>query len=291
MKRKYLGIILMACAAALLAVSNILMKVIPQRTNLLPHHMAIWRFTIAAPLAWLFYLARGRKKQLLPKRPWQLIALGGVFAIANFCAVFALDRLSSSLYVIIVYIYPSLVVLYSLISGRSIPRLYWIGVPLTFIGLFLVAFQLDSDLSMDMLGFVISIVNAVAMAAYVLLSEKFLKNVGNKTLGTNWMMLGAMLSGWLVLPLLGIRTPNTQVGWVLLLSLGVIGTALPILLMNLGIQMLGAARGSVIITLQPVLVVLLSTIFLGDALSLQQWVGGVLVISAIALLQASKNRR
>ena len=290
MKLNYLGIILMACAAALLAVSNILMKVIPQRTNLLPQHMAIWRFTIAAPLSWMFYLLSGRRPQMMLKRPWRLIALGGVFAVANFCAVFALDRLPSSLYVIIIYIYPSLVVLYALISGRSIPRFYWIGVPLTFIGLFLVAFRPGSNLSVDPLGFVITLVNAVAMTVYVLLSEKFLKDVGSKILGINWMMLGAMLSGWLVLPLLGIRAPNTMPGWVLLLSLGVFGTALPLVLMNLGIQMLGAARGAVIVTLQPVLAVLMSTIFLGDDLSPQQWAGGALVISAIVLLQSSKDR-
>jgi drug/metabolite transporter (DMT)-like permease len=60
--------------------------------------------------------------------------------------------------------------------------------------------------------------------------------------------------------------------------------------MNVSLKKLGAARGSLIITLQPVLTVLMAMVFLNESLTLQQWVGGGLVILAIILLQRSPDR-
>jgi len=77
------------------------------------------------------------------------------------------------------------------------------------------------------------------------------------------VLTGAMMAGLIMILLLGCRAPSSWRGWLLLLSFGVLGTLIPILLMNIGLQQIGAARASVIITLQPVLTVIFSTLFLG----------------------------
>lgn len=290
MNRRYLGFLLLVLSAALLAVSVILMKTIPQVTNLAPKDVAIWRFTVAAPVLWLVSLLRRTSATSQPTRPIRFLLLGVVYAIASFSASFALDRLSSSLYVIIVFLYPSMVVLYSIFTGRSVPRLVWFGLPLTLIGLFLVAYDFDAKLSMDLVGFIITLMNAVVMAAYLILSEKFFRNGGDKLTGTNWVMTGAMGAGLIMVLFLGFHFPDSLYGWILVLTFGIVATMLPILAMNIGLQYIGAARGSVVITLQPVLTVLLSTLFLHERLSPQQWVGGLLVIAAVVILQLSGDR-
>jgi len=65
------------------------------------------------------------------------------------------------------------------------------------------------------------------------------------------------------------------------------------LLVNIGLQLVGAARGSVIISLQPVFAILFSTLFMGESLSAQQWLGGGLVLAAVLILHlsADHNRR
>jgi len=97
------------------------------------------------------------------------------------------------------------------------------------------------------------------------------------------------LMGLGLIAVYGFRAPVTLTGWLLLVGLGVIATLVPILAMNFGIQMIGAARSSFIATLQPVVAVLISTLFLGDVLMGMQWVGGILVIIAIVLLQRSPD--
>lgn len=290
MKKQQLGFILMALSAVGLAVGTILMKLVPQNTTMTPAHVAVWRFSIAAPLMWLMTVIRQPKSGFIPDRPWWLIGLGVIYSLASLFALLALERLSSSLYVIIVYIYPSLVVIYSLIIGKSVPRLWWLGLPITLIGLVLTVFEFGQSLQVDLVGFLISVLNGFAIAAYMILSEKIFKFVRERQLGTTWVNTGAMLAGFLLIPFMGVSSPESLGGWILLISLGIFGTLIPILALNSGVQMVGAARGSVIVTLQPVVAVLISTIFLGDILTLQQWAGGALVIIAIVLLQRSPDR-
>lgn len=291
MKEKLTGFLLMVLAAIGLASATILMKIIPQETSLAPSHVSIWRFAIAGALFWIVSVFRPSKGRYQKTELVRYLVLGGVFGISSFTAVFALDNLPSSIYIIILYIYPSLVVIYSLLVGKSVPSLFWLGLPLTFVGLFLTVFNIGSFLFVDPLGFGITVINALAMGSYLVLSERTFSRSGPKLHGTRWMLTGAMFFNLLWTPVLGIKMPGSALGWLMIVSLGIFGTLVPLLLINIGLQLIGAARGSVIITLQPVLAVLFSTLFLGETLTLQQWLGGGLVIAAVILIQLSADRQ
>ncbi len=291
MNKRQLGFFLMALSALGLASSNIIVKLIHLNAELPAGHIGIWRFTIAAPLMWISLMIKKPSDGWMPKSTWRFLGLGIVFAIASFSSIFALERLAPSLYVIIIYIYPSLVVLYSLISGKRVPRLYWFGLPLTIVGLILTTYDFGQSIVVDTLGVLITLLNAWGMASYVILSEHVFASGTSRHLGTTWMATSTMLVGWLASLFLGISLPRTLNGWLLMLAFGIFGTMLPLLAMNTGLQLIGAARGALINMLQPVLAVLFSVIFLGDRLSLQQWIGGALVILAVILLQRSPDQK
>ncbi len=290
MRKQQLGFLLMAISAIGLGVGTILMKLLPLRTDMTPGHVAVWRFLIAAPLMWVITLSRKKKSGLIPSHPWWLLGLGAIYSLASLLALTALGRLPSSIYAILVYIYPSLVVIYSIIIKKPVPHLWWLGLPMTLIGLALTVFRLGQPLEFDLIGILLSLLNGVTIAIYMLLSEAVFRKVPERQLGTTWVNTGAMVMGLLMIFIYGFNAPDTVDGWILLISLGIFGTLIPILSMNIGIQLLGAARSSIIVTLQPVVAVLISTIFLGDILTISQWIGGILVIVAIALLQRSPNQ-
>jgi drug/metabolite transporter (DMT)-like permease len=183
------------------------------------------------------------------------------------------------------------VVVYALISGQPVSRLWWLAVPVTLIGLALTVFDFSQSLQVDGLGILLSIMNGLALAVYNILGEGIFKKVPSRQVGTTWIHSGAMVVGLLLGFIFGFNLPDTFQGWLLLISLGVFGTLVPILALNYGIQMLGAAQSSVIMTMQPVLAVLLSTIIFKDVLSIQQWLGGLLVILAILLLQWTPKQK
>lgn len=290
MKSKQIGILLLVLTAVFLASSTIIMKDILILTSMTPGQVGIWRFVIAAPPLWFVYAFLHPSKRQQSKKIWKFLGLGLVFSISSFSALFALERLPSSIYILIVYLYPTFVVLFTLIAGGVVPKLFWLGLPMTLIGLLLVTYQFGSTLVVDPIGFLIALFNAIAMSGYIILSERVFRGVQHKISGTTFVLTGAMLTGLLLMPVFGFNTPDNLAGWGLLVSLGIFGTLLPILTLNIGLQYLGAARGSVIVTLQPVLAVLFSTIFLDETLSFQQWIGGLLVVVAVVLIQLSSDR-
>ncbi len=285
-----LGLLFVIISAMGLAIATILLKLIPVSTDLTPGQVAVWRFAIAAPLMWLFTLSSKKKVILGTKQTWQLVGLGVVFSAASLLALLSLGKLSSSLYAILVYIYPSLVVIYSLVTKRPVSQLWWLGIPMTLLGLVLTVFDFSQSLQVDGLGVILSILNGVVLAVYNLLGERIFNQIPDRQVGTTWIFTGGMAVGLLLGFIFGFNTPDNLQGWLLLIALGIFGTLIPILSLNYGIQLLGAARSSVIMTLQPVLAVILSTIIFSDILNIQQWLGGLLVILAIFLLQLAPKR-
>lgn len=284
-KTQQLGFLLVTISAIGLAVATILMKLLLSETELTPGQVAVWRFAIAAPLMWLFTRTQKKKTKLDSRQVGGLVLMGVVFSAASVLALTSLSRLPSSLYAILVYIYPSLVVVYSLITKRPVSRLWWVGIPITLIGLALTVFDFSEALRVDTLGLILSLLNGVAIALYNILSEQILARIPDRQVGAAWILTSAMAVGLSLGLVFGYVTPDSLRGWLLLISLGIFGTLMPILALNHGIQLLGAAQSSVIMTLQPVLAVIFSMIVFGDLLSIQQWMGGLLVIGAILLLQ------
>ena len=289
MHRKQLGFLLMAVSAIGLAIATIMMKVLPAEANMTPGQIAVWRFLIAAPLMWLILWIRKGEARVVPAQTPRLLLLGGIYSMASLLALTSLNRLPSSIYVIIVFFYPSLIVVYHLIRRQPVPRLWWLGLPLTLVGLVLTVSHFGQPVTLDAIGILLTILNGLAMAIYMLWSEKVFSGVSDRQLGSTWVMTGAMAVGLLLIFLFGFKTPDTVKGWAMLFTLGVVGTLIPIFAMNVGIQMLGSARSSMISTLQPVVTVLISMIFLQEVLSATQWIGGIMVIFAILLLQRSPD--
>jgi len=290
MNERKLGLLLMILAAFGLGLSVILMRIMTQSMAMPTYQIGIWRFLISGSLIWMTFALRKTKNKLSKKRPLWLIGLGVVFSISGFTALFALNRLPSSLFIIILYIYPSLVVLYAMARKHPIPSLFWLALPMSFIGLVLTAYHPGEALVVDIIGLVFTLINAVVMGLYLIFSEKAFRGVSDRFSGTSWVITGAMLVSLILIPIFGLSLPSSVGEWGILLIYSVFGTLMPVLSMNIGLQLIGAARGSVIITFQPVITILLSLSFLNEALTLQQWVGGLLVVTAVILLQLSPDR-
>lgn len=291
MKKKTVGILLFVVAAFTLSFSTILLKYIPQLTSLSAGQTGILRFLVAAPVMWLIGLFPSSDRRQLPNDFMKFMGLGLIFATCSFSAVFALERLSASIFNIIVYIYPTFVVIYLLITKKPVPRLFWLGLPLSMVGLLLVTLKFNASISVDPWGILITLLNALGLSSYMIMSSRVFRDDKKKTIGTKFVLTGSMLGGLLMIPFVGFRLPDTLLGWAMVVSLGIIGTVVPILAMNIGLQYLGAARGSVIVSFQPVITALFSTLLLNESLSLQQWIGGALVVTAILLIQISSDNR
>ncbi|MCJ7696007.1 MAG: DMT family transporter [Anaerolineaceae bacterium] len=289
MKNKSIGLILMLTSGLTFAIATILIRSIQTYTTITAANIAAIRFIIATPIMWLLFFKTGIKP-LANRKRLQFILLGFVFSVASFSAVFAIDRISSSLFVIILFTYPSLVVIYSVLAKKPIPWLTPLALPLSLIGLVLAVSPFNGGLKIDTLGFLITLLNSVALASYFILSSRLFEKQDSRMQGSLWVFIGSLIIGILVIPFASFRLPANPLEWWLIIGYATLGTIIPIVTANVGINLLGAAQASMTNVIQPIATVLLSVLIFSDVMNFSQILGSILVIGSVIVLQIYKRK-
>ncbi|HEX2994397.1 MAG TPA: DMT family transporter [Anaerolineales bacterium] len=98
-------------------------------------------------------------------------------------------------------------------------------------------------------------------------------------------LLAATAIMWLATPLVEspIKIPQLGITWIALLFLGILGSGLAFVLSYYLLHEIGPTRTSMVTYLFPLGGVLLGVLFLGERLSWQVFVGGVLVVASLAV--------
>ncbi|TMC76852.1 MAG: hypothetical protein E6J08_14045, partial [Chloroflexi bacterium] len=210
-----------------------------------------FRFVLAAIGMWVLSFAVGQSPMRLPRRHAAgLLALGGVLYPAQALTYFyALRTLPASLCVLLVYIYPSLVVIAGwLFLRRRISIWHGAALALSFVGVGMLVggaqFQLASGLIFALLCVVAGVEGRLGL-------------------------------------------PHTTGAWAVSVGIAVVPTMVAISLFLAGLPRIGAARAALLSTLEPVVTVSLAIAILGDRFSILQALGGVLVLLAVVVVQAA----
>jgi drug/metabolite transporter (DMT)-like permease len=77
-------------------------------------------------------------------------------------------------------------------------------------------------------------------------------------------------------------------GLLLVITLSMISTALPITLFLVGIRHIGAGRAAVLSTVEPLVTVILAALLLDERIGLVQYVGGALILTGILWLRSER---
>jgi drug/metabolite transporter (DMT)-like permease len=85
--------------------------------------------------------------------------------------------------------------------------------------------------------------------------------------------------------LLTARSPNGSELWLRLLGIATISTVLGGFFLTVGIQKVGAPRASIIGTVEPILTLIFTRVFLGEEMQPIQLIGGAFIIASVLLLQ------
>ncbi len=130
---------------------------------------------------------------------------------------------------------------------------------------------------------------AVLWAAYTLIGRSAMRHL-SPLVATAY----ASIAGWLMLLATtlvtdpGVLVPHYSLrAWAAIGFLGLFGTTLGFTWFNQAVKQIGAARASVFINLVPVAAVLQGAWLLGEQLSTSVVVGGLLVLSGVAMTQRS----
>jgi drug/metabolite transporter (DMT)-like permease len=215
-----------------------------------------------------------------------LFALGAVIYTGQSLTYFtALRSLPASLCVLIVYIYPSLVVLAGwLFLRRAVSAWHGVALVASFVGLLLLLGGTRFQLSWALL---FAIAAPVIYTAYILVGERVMASVP-AVAASAVIMSGAAVAFCLLAALdAQFALPATPNGWAVGLGIALVPTMVAISFFMAALPRIGAARAALLSTLEPVITVLLAVVILGDRLSALQVAGGALVLLAVVVVQAA----
>jgi drug/metabolite transporter (DMT)-like permease len=273
-----------------------------------------WRFGLAAVASWTYLLAFRRTRaalRALPRRRVGVLVLLGALYVGNSYAFFAsLQVVPISLASIISYLYPVFVAVLAIRLVRRLEgRRAWLALGMSMLGVALAVGGAPDGSLPPLWGLALAFANPFIYATWIVFQARLTgdrpvraaippgdaETVGHVPdpaaagafMTTATALVYAVLALWSGTPISPAAIPG--VAWLPLLGLGLVATALAIQTFYAGVKRVGAARASLISTVEPVYTIALAVILFGEHLTPIQVVGGVLVLLAVVLAETGRG--
>lgn len=231
-------------------------------------------------------------------KQWLQVALIGClgYYVSSFLDFIGLQYVSAGIERLILFIYPSLVLLMSaLIFKEKIKPLQIVALILTYAGL-LVAFSGEASLVSSQsdnfyLGASLIFVCAITFAAYIVGSGRLIPIVGAAKFNSyamSFACLGVLLHFFLVSDH-SIFDLDTDV-YVYTLIMAILSTVIPSYLISEGIKRIGSDNMAIISSVGPVSTIIQANIFLYEPVFAMQIAGTILILSGIFIIGKTKRK-
>ncbi|MDO9239851.1 DMT family transporter [Methylicorpusculum sp.] len=242
----------------------------------------------------LWQQKKHRPNQSLSKKTViQLFALGFAgYYLASYLDFKGLQFISAGLERVLLFLYPTFVVLFSaLLQRRWIKTREFLALLFCYGGLVCVfADNLTVKTPDWLLGSLLVLGSAVVFAGFTMGSGAMVKIVGSARFTTYTMSI----AGFLVLLHFSLTSGTHlldfpfKLYWLVML-MALFSTVLPAYAMNAGILRIGASSASIISSIGPIVTLLLAYVFLNEAISWLQLSGTVLVIIGVFVVSRPGN--
>lgn len=242
------------------------------------------RFAIAGALLAGVMVATGRA---WPRGRPLLVAIGmGAIGYVGqaVCFFSALNHASAGLVALLLYAYPTLVVLLSaafLHDRLTVRKLALLAF--SFGGL---ALTLGGGHGTQT-GIALGLGAAAFYSVYIVVGARELART-DALASTTVVCLSAAAALALSAPFSEPRFPGVAWGWLAIGAIAIVSTVIAILAFFAGLKRVGPAVASIVSTLEPVVTVALAWLILGETLGTAQLAGGAVVLACAALLARSR---
>ena len=248
--------------------------------------LIMYRMLFALPLFALMAWWSSRGKPALTKRDWiGVLGLGfSGYYLASFLDFAGLAFISASLERLILYLTPTLVMLLGLLLfGRRVGRQQMLGMAISYGGVLLV-FGHEATLagSHVALGAGLVFASAISYALYLTYSGELVQRLGALRLVglATSVACGLCILQFVLLRPMSAASVAPQVIWLSLLN-ATACTAVPVLMVMMAIERIGAGPTAQIGMIGPVSTILMGVLILGEPFTAWVAAGTLLVIAGI----------
>ncbi len=270
-----------------------------------------WRFSIASLFLWSFLGIRswvgGKGRKGGPGKPggqggpvgqgWSgrsgpsgrsvagllLLALVGFTPQAGLYFL-TVKLLAPGITSLLLYLYPAFVLLLTALFLKRKPSAGQLAaLALSFLGCVVTFFAPGSY---PLTGLLLAVLVAFAYGAYLVWGEKiFAKFDSFFSTAVLMTVAGASYWTWVILSGMRVKAPSGPEEWAFVAAISLLATVLPITALFAAMRRSGAANTSLVSTVEPVITILVSSLFLGEELTVNRILGGLLIIGGVVMLR------
>lgn len=269
-----------ALGAAIFYGFNTTLSRLAYDTGTTPLSLTLYRFLMAAILMIAIVM--------MLRKSWKISVALPVFAcciLGNFTISIghlgAVKYIPVSLAAIIFYTFPLMVVAYKRLAQReAVTRNELLAFVVAFIG---IGIALGPDFhEFGFIGIALAFLGALGATLFILSYERFPKDT-DSYVGTMWIMIASTAFSLLFLPLgFELVPPREPIGWVYLVTI-TLATVTAFVLTLQAISRVGGAIFALFLNFEPVIILLLAWIVIGETLSLERVLGIGLIVFALFL--------
>ncbi len=241
-------------------------------------------------------VSKSKRTRLKARDYYALIALGFMgYYLASYLDFEGLKHLSAGMERLILFVYPTLVVIISSLAlKKKISKQQLGAILITYVGVFVAFYKYASLAEVQgniPLGVILIFGSALSYAIYLVGSGDLIPRIGSVRF-TAYAMIVSCTSVIIHYLIKGgdaeVFHLHPQV-YLLGAAMAIFSTIIPSFLLSEAIKRIGASNVAIIGSLGPVSTIILAAIFLGEKVSLYQIIGTCIVISGILLIMLSKS--
>jgi len=214
-----------------------------------------------------------------------IVAMGGVGYVGqSACYFLALHHASAGLVALLLYIYPALVAVLATLFLRE--RMTWARALAIASALAGTMLTIGGSIHGSIAGVALGVGAAVIYSVYITVGGRIMREEASLPVSAVIMISAAIVWGGVVL----VRRPafpSSATGWAAVVGMALVSTVVAIAAFFAGIRRLGAGTAAALSTLEPVVTTFLAVLFLGEAVSPTQVVGGTVILASVIALARS----
>lgn len=260
--------------------------------------------TLGCAVVLLVFLALTKPSSLRVRRtevPFLLLFGVLAYALTPFLFFLSVSLLPVAIAALLAFLAPVLVALWlRFVKHEAVGRGIWVALALVVGGLLLVS-QVWSGMTLNPLGVFYGLLTAAALAAYLLLGEEGSRRRDVMSLAF-WgfaiaTVFWSILAPWWNFPWDLMTTTTSMLDGVItgipvwsLVLLMIVVSVVPFVLVLMSLQRIGAQRGGILGTTEPVWAALIAFVLLGEIITPVQGLGGIIVLAGVIVAELASQR-
>ncbi len=247
----------------------------------------LFRFLISATLINIYILI---KKHSYPRGKLLviLIFMGAVLYSAQAFSYFtAVSLIGSSLTSILLYLYPSIVLVLSVILLKAkVHKLDITALVLTTIGAILVVGIKFENI--NIIGVIFGIMAALVYSFYIVIGTKAMSGT-SPVIATGVVIASSAFIYVLYGLSTGVDFPQNIEQWKWISYISIVSTIIAIITFFAGLKLIGPVKSSMISTFELVITLFCSYLFLGEKMGYLQIIGSIFILISAIILAKEKD--